>query len=198
MAFPCSPSSSFMPLPEAPPAPVAVSSVRTESPAPEYAPAYAGFWKRAWAFMVDIGIVYLLLASEVSLLIPAVDMLADSGTISEEFRAPLGEFLGTYLFLLSYWLYHALMESSAGQATLGKRLMRIRVTDMEGRPVSFLRASARNLGKLLSDLTYWIGFFMAGFSPRKQALHDYLAGCVVVNSSPQSPVTGSNNIARCN
>lgn len=167
---------------EAPPIPTINAPVRIESPAVPDPPDYAGFWKRAGALAVDMIIVYFLMAAGLSAVGPAVEALEGNGTISAELRAPFGQFLTTYIFLLSHWLYYSLTESSRTQATLGKLLLRIRVTDLEGQPVSFLRASARNLGKILSELTYWVGFLMAGFSPRKQALHDYLAGCIVVNA----------------
>lgn len=76
------------------------------------------------------------------------------------------------------WLYTAIQESSLAQATFGKKLLRIRVADVEGDRVSFARASGRFFGRLIPTLG--IGYVMALFTQRKQALHDLLAGCVVV------------------
>ncbi len=149
-------------------------------PEPVFPHSYAGFWKRAGAFFFDIVIVYFLMAASVLAIAPLISALERRFPASVALPDPSGEFLTAFLFLVIYWLYHALLESSPLQGSLGKRLIGVRVLDLEGRPVSFLRASFRNLGKLISEFTYWIGFFMAGFSPRKQALHDYLAGCVVV------------------
>jgi Tfp pilus assembly major pilin PilA len=73
------------------------------------------------------------------------------------------------------------MESSVQQATLGKMALGIRVTDGQGRRVSFGRATGRHFAKLLSGLILLIGYLMAGFTVRKQALHDMIAGCLVVN-----------------
>src|SRR5438270_10452072 len=50
------------------------------------------------------------------------------------------------------WLYTAMQESSIAGATLGKRLMRIQVTDLEGERVSFSRASGRFFGRLIPTL----------------------------------------------
>jgi uncharacterized RDD family membrane protein YckC len=78
------------------------------------------------------------------------------------------------------WLYSALLESSARQATLGKGAMGISVTDLEGKRISFGKATARYLGKLVSALPLLLGFIVAAFSAKKQALHDILVGTLVV------------------
>jgi len=79
------------------------------------------------------------------------------------------------------WLYYALMESSNYQATLGKMALSIKVTDMSGNKVSFGKATGRYFGKIVSTIIFYIGFIMAGFTQQKQALHDIMAGCLVVN-----------------
>ncbi len=78
------------------------------------------------------------------------------------------------------WLYFALMESSPRQATLGKQALGIMVTDLAGQRISFARATGRFFAKILSGLILWIGYVMAAFTERKQALHDLLASCLVV------------------
>jgi uncharacterized RDD family membrane protein YckC len=72
------------------------------------------------------------------------------------------------------------MESSAWQATLGKKILGLKVTDLSGNRITFARASGRFFGKILSGMILGIGFLMAGFTARKQALHDILAGCLVL------------------
>jgi len=66
------------------------------------------------------------------------------------------------------------------QATLGKKLVGIQVTDLYGQRIGFGRALNRLLGKMLSALTLYIGFMMAGWTEKKQALHDIMAGTLVV------------------
>jgi uncharacterized RDD family membrane protein YckC len=78
------------------------------------------------------------------------------------------------------WLYYALLESSAWQGTLGKKALGLEVTDLQGRRIGFGRASGRFFAKFISVLTLFIGFIMAGFTERKQALHDMIAGCLVI------------------
>jgi uncharacterized RDD family membrane protein YckC len=78
------------------------------------------------------------------------------------------------------WIYYASLESSAWQATLGKKILGLKVTDLAGNRISFARASGRFFGKIVSGMILGIGFLMAGFTERKQALHDILAGCLVL------------------
>ena len=78
------------------------------------------------------------------------------------------------------WLYYALLESSSWQATLGKKALGLEVTDLEGRRISFGRASGRFFGKIISAIILYIGFLMAGFTEKKQALHDMMAGTLVI------------------
>jgi uncharacterized RDD family membrane protein YckC len=79
------------------------------------------------------------------------------------------------------WLYYALCESSSWQATPGKRLLGLRVCDLNGRPISFVRASGRFMGRIVTGIVpFGIGYLMAGLTARKQALHDMIAGCLVL------------------
>jgi uncharacterized RDD family membrane protein YckC len=83
--------------------------------------------------------------------------------------------------LVLTWLYHALMESSEWQATLGKKALGLVVTDMAGQRVSFGRSTGRHFGKIITNMVpLLIGYIMAGFTAKKQALHDMLAGCLVL------------------
>ena len=79
------------------------------------------------------------------------------------------------------WLYYAYCESSSWQGTLGKKALGLFVTDMEGRRVTFGRASGRFFAKIVSGLIpFAIGYIMAGFTAKKQALHDIIASCLVL------------------
>ena len=81
------------------------------------------------------------------------------------------------------WLYFALQESSPAGATLGKRAMGLRVVDLGGGRISLARATGRYFAKWLSALPLGLGFLMAAFTEKKQALHDILAGTLVVEKS---------------
>ena len=85
------------------------------------------------------------------------------------------------LFFCGDWLYEAFMLSSDWQATVGKRAMSIVVTDTNGGRISFARATGRHFAKWISGLILFIGYIMAAFTERKQALHDMIAETLVVN-----------------
>ena len=144
---------------------------------------YAGFWKRFAAAFID-GIVTaigsVLIGGPVLVLMMLVVVAEGEDPDSVALTAAF-EGAAQLLALLVSWMYYALMESSPLQATLGKLALRIRVTDLAGDRVGFERATWRYCGKFVSALLLLGGFVMAAFSARKQALHDRMAGCLVVN-----------------
>ena len=87
--------------------------------------------------------------------------------------------LSTSILLIT-WFYYALLESGARQATVGKMVLKIKVTDATGGRISFARASLRYFSKILSNLFLMIGYIMAGFTEKRQALHDMIANTYVV------------------
>ena len=84
------------------------------------------------------------------------------------------------------WLYYALFESSSWQATPGKSLLGLYVTDLQGRPITFARATIRHFAKIISSLTFLVGYILAGFTEKKQALHDMIASCLVTSGGHSS------------
>lgn len=99
---------------------------------------------------------------------------------SAEFSADLAP-LGTVVMVVWLWLYFALFEGSNLQGTPGKLVLALRVTDLQGNRVGFWRSTGRNFAKYISVV---ILFMMAGWTKRKQALHDIIAGCLVVSGRP--------------
>ncbi len=135
----------------------------------------AGFVRRWLALIVDsltIAIPLLLLLG----VFVGLGGLSMSGESAELFQVA---YYGLYFLVAP--LYYAGLESSAGQATLGKRLLGIKVVDMEGRRLSFARALGRWFAAALSYITLYIGFLLAAFTERKQALHDFVASTQVVD-----------------
>ncbi|ASU36351.1 RDD family protein [Mucilaginibacter xinganensis] len=78
------------------------------------------------------------------------------------------------------FIYHIIMESSAKQATYGKQILKIKVCDMQGQRISLGLAAARNLAKLLSVLTFFVGYLFSFFTKQQQCLHDMIAGTLVM------------------
>jgi uncharacterized RDD family membrane protein YckC len=154
------------------PAPAASPEPPTQDPD---VPSYAGFWKRLAASLID-GFILLV----TSLIGGFILGIAYGLTLGTDAGA---EFAGQVFGLLLGWIYFAGFESSGYQATVGKHVLNVRVTDEAGRRVSFARATGRHFGKILSTLTLFIGYLMAGFTEKKQALHDKVAGCLVVTAA---------------
>lgn len=94
--------------------------------------------------------------------------------------ALLGGGVTFILMVFGSWLYEAFMESSSYQATLGKMIFGMKVTDLDGKRISFERATGRHFAKWLSTMILFIGYIMVGFTERKQGLHDLLAGTLVL------------------
>lgn len=134
--------------------------------------AYAGFWRRFVAFIID-SLILMVAGRAIGF---AFGVVITSEGVSGEPREVAANILG----IIIGWLYYALMESSVKQATLGKMALGLMVTDLNGQRVSFARATGRHFAKIVSALILFIGFIMAGFTSRKQALHDMIASCLVV------------------
>ena len=169
--------------------PAAPVSTVPASPAIVY---YSGFWKRFLAALIDVLLINILLA-----IILAISRGGSGMSFPPTAHMLISLMVTNVLFWVVFWLYNTIMESSSKQATLGKMLLGIRVADLDGNRLSFGKANARYWGKLLSVLTLYIGFIMAGFTQKKQGLHDILAGTLVVNKQeqPTSMVTVALGIA---
>lgn len=159
----------------------AVPSTTSVPPIPYAAPGvrYGGFWIRVVAAVIDwlvVSVVVLPVAGIIAVMI---------GVAGGAVRMPgsgvwlVRRIVGETLFFCAFWLYEAAMESSSRQATLGKMALGLKVTDEQGQRISFVRATARYFSKILSGMILFIGYIMAGFTARKQALHDMIAGTLV-------------------
>jgi uncharacterized RDD family membrane protein YckC len=147
---------------------------------------YAGFWKRFLAAIFDTVLVTVV-AGPIAIILGIIlgssigsfmGLLENNDLFPAVFSAVFFFIAG--IFLVMRWLYFAIMESSSHQATFGKVLMGIRVTDMHGNRVSFWRATLRHFSKILSAMVYYLGYLMIGFTEKKQGLHDIIAGCLVI------------------
>ena len=141
------------------------------------APHCAGFWLRAGAALID-GLLFGVVS--------IVFLVAGEAVYQASGGSALAGLSLTLVPVSLGWLYFALMESSKRGATVGKLLFHLCVTDLAGRRISFARATGRYFSKFLSALTFYVGFVMAAFTARKQALHDLLVGTLVVKR-PEVP-----------
>jgi uncharacterized RDD family membrane protein YckC len=150
---------------------------------------YAGFWLRVLAYLIDMFVLGLF---AVPILIGAAMVTGIGGMIEniphneDPFMNGLPPAFVLFLMfcgalsLFGTWLYFALLESSEWQGTAGKKVLGLIVTDMEGRRVTFWRATARYFAKYVTHFTFFIGYIMAGFTEKRQALHDMIASCLVL------------------
>lgn len=136
---------------------------------------YASFGARFGAAFID-GIIIGVAGFVINLLSFQLGMPDDDAT----------RFVGELESLIIGWLYHAVMTSSARQGTFGKSLLGIKVTDLNGNRISFGRATGRYFATMLSALICLMGYFVALFTEKKQALHDLIAGTLVVTESSSS------------
>lgn len=149
---------------------------------------YASLWRRAAAWLIDaplrlgvgLGLVFLPMRALVFNTAQRYGSTEPNYLWSVMSSGEKGEVAALWFVaaVIAPWLYTALQEASPAKATLGKKLMRIQVTDLKGNRVSFGRASGRFFGRLIP--TFGIGYIMAAFTRRKQALHDLVSRCLVV------------------
>jgi len=144
--------------------------------------AYAGFWLRVVAYLIDglvLGVVAWLVIW-IMILAAGASVLGGGASPAAVGLSVSILFIGICMLVPLEWLYFALLESSSWQATLGKKALSLYVTDLNGQPIGFGRATGRFFGKILSGMILYIGFMMAGFTEKKQALHDMLASTLVM------------------
>jgi uncharacterized RDD family membrane protein YckC len=133
---------------------------------------YAGFWIRFVAYLIDGVLIYIIMFLLMAIF--GVGMFTDPASMD---YGALG-----MIYVISIAIsvgYFAGMESSSKQATLGKMAVGIKVGNENGEKISFLNAVGRLFSKIISGIILYIGFMMAGWDAKKQALHDKIAGTYV-------------------
>jgi uncharacterized RDD family membrane protein YckC len=164
----------------------------------------AGFWLRFAAAVIDLVVLAVPFAVFVSFLSLAMRISTDfldlrPGMPPSEVLVRFGPrflYISLAFFIVLSWAYFAGLESSSWRATLGKRVLGLYVADSQGRSVSFLQASSRFLGgRFLAHVPpfglyyFLIDCLCAGFTPRKQAIHDMFARCLVLREPSADGLT---------
>jgi uncharacterized RDD family membrane protein YckC len=148
----------------------------------------AGFWIRVVALVIDsliVGVMFAILAGILAA-VAGVNIKDPDEYSNAEAAAAVGlVFLLFVVMIVAAWLYEAILTSSVHGATWGKQAMGLRVLRGDGARLSFGRATARYFCKSLITplLPLAIGYLMAAFTRRKQALHDFMADTVVIWAS---------------
>jgi uncharacterized RDD family membrane protein YckC len=146
-------------------------------------PPYAGFWWRFLAMLID-SVILQAAACLMGLGLGLLYGIALGSLGSQEITKSMFELILNLVSfgvgVVSGWLYFACQESSEWQATVGKRVCGLKVTDAEGCRISFKKATGRYFGKILSGFTCAVGYIIAAFTEKRQALHDIIAGTLVM------------------
>ncbi|NGX45518.1 MAG: hypothetical protein K940chlam2_00673 [Chlamydiae bacterium] len=138
-------------------------------------PPYASAFSRFLAYAIDIAVI-------ITIFMGLGFFLGMHAVFNPLTALPLFGLWWYGGMLIASWLYFALMESSAMQATIGKRCLKLCVADLDFTRISFWRASGRYFGKLLSRLMFFFGFVMILFTKKRQGLHDKLTRTVVLST----------------
>ena len=146
---------------------------------------YAGFWLRLAAFVIDsfiMAFLFFLIAT----LYPNELMVMPEPSAHPAFVVPQIKGPGILVLFVVMWIYYAVFEASPWQATPGKRMVGIYVTDLRGRRLTFGRASLRYAGRKIADFTLFVGYILIFFTQKRQGLHDLLAGTLVLRRPRRS------------
>lgn len=148
------------------------------------APRPAGLWRRAFAWVMDAGLltVGVLILWWLSgwgfRMWLSRQVLDPEGTIYAHGLATLASMRFAVALLVPF-AYFAFLESLPPQATLGKLLLGCRVARSDGARAGVVRVFWRTLMKPLALVPCGLGLLAVGFGP-KRGLHDFLSGCAVV------------------
>jgi uncharacterized RDD family membrane protein YckC len=143
---------------------------------------YAGFWRRFVAAVIDalvlsIAFFVIKFLSGGNQHNVSIEMFDDLSPLGNS-----GSWRNNILYFLLNLIYYAALESSKYQATIGKMALEIRVIDTDGHRLSSQKAIVRYLGKIISAVILMIGYIMAAFDSKKQALHDKIATTYVIKN----------------
>lgn len=166
-------------------APLAIGLAGGAPPRP-----FAGFWLRFVAYVIDamvLGVISTPIVLGAGVLMGVGEAIRDMRRGGSEWDSGMPPVIMGFIALCALigvvgtWLYHALLESSEWQGTLGKKVMGLEVTDLAGARVTFGRATGRHFAKFITSLIpLFIGYILAGFTEKRQAVHDMLASCLVL------------------
>ncbi|MCM1981852.1 protein kinase domain-containing protein [Lyngbya confervoides] len=142
------------------------------------ASVYANFGKRFIALWIDLFLIAVVL-----LILSFIVGVLTEGVHNEGVGYAMGYALGILILTvlpIMTWLYYALQESSAAMGTFGHRAANLQVTDLSFQRITFGRATLRFTAKLLSAVSI-VGYPLALFTERRQALHDLIAMTLMID-----------------
>jgi len=138
--------------------------------APDLKVSYAGLGLRTMALIIDLVIVISVVLLINMIIFPSNLIIKDL-TI---FKVLIG--------ILIWIFYNGFYESSAYQATIGKLIFKLKVIDLYGKPIGFLRAISRVISTVISILPFGLGIWYITTDPKKRSWHDLIAGSFVIKA----------------
>ena len=141
---------------------------------------YVGFWRRVLAAIIDTIMMTAIMAAVIVAVMPLLGVtLFEAGVDAE--TGIVTWFIALQLLPWAItFVYEGVMQASPLQAYVGKMAVGAIVTDVDGARLGYGRSFLRAICKVPSAITFAIGFLMVAFTPRKQGLHDVMAGTLVV------------------
>jgi uncharacterized RDD family membrane protein YckC len=137
-------------------------------------------WKRLFAFIID-NLIMIPVSFVCMFLVMVIMFIAKDPEVTD---LTDNEYLIVFIITFcSYLIINAKMESSKWHATLGKRLLKLQITDKKGNPITFFRALGRNI--LRTIVGYSFGFIvplivqLIRFKSTKKLFHDQLSNTVI-------------------
>jgi len=142
---------------------------------------YAGFWKRLIAFIIDL-VIMMFGSIGFSILTGYWFML--SNTVPSD-NYIFYKVLFIFSFIFFPWVYMVSFETSKYKATVGKLLVGIEVTDVAGNRITILKATGRHFAKIITILTFGLGFLVICITDTRQSIHDILSNTLVLNKDKE-------------
>ncbi len=137
---------------------------------------YAGFWMRFWAYLLDL----LVIASINGMFIRPIFRAADLSLTTTGVFTPIN-----IACAIVFYSYFVLMTKKFGQ-TLGKMVFGLKVVSLDEEQLSWGKIIFREwIGRYISA-TFIFLYVIAAFTPKKQAIHDFIADTTVVHEQRQT------------
>jgi uncharacterized RDD family membrane protein YckC len=148
---------------------------------------FGGFWMRFLAVIIDgiiIGVVSAIIRIPLGLAGLGVGLGLGRNPDPNQVLAALPAIMSliglSFAIQMALSLAYEVYFLTTKGATPGKMALGLKVTRADGGPISVGLAVGRYFAKILSGLTLWIGFIIAGFDREKRSLHDHICGTRVI------------------
>ena len=140
----------------------------------------ATFGWRLLAYIIDY-VIYSILMQYTLVILASMGITFNLRSMDDLFKMPIFQMLELQvIYSLIIIVYNSICEASAMKGSIGKRIFKLVVVDIDGQGLSYLNALLRSVGKTLSIFFIYTGFISIFFSEHRQAFHDYLAKTYVV------------------